>query len=117
MFKIIIYILLALAAFVAVQIIRRKRIESKQYKEFLLIFKNQNISLPTLKFGSSYSWPTFTVTFANQVDYEFAEKHKMFDLFDSKIESFYDSDFKADMAIYYKYPGKKITAGGIELEV
>jgi hypothetical protein len=96
---------------------RKRKNENEQYAELLLVFKDNNIALPEIKLGSSYGWTTYVVTFANKSDYEYAEQNKLFELFDKKVESFHGSDFKADMAVYYKYPGKKITVGGLDLEV
>ena len=107
--KIFIYILLALLVVIAILIFRRNQVKSKQYKDFLSVFENPNITMPQLKFGWSYSWPTFNVQFLNKADYEYASQNKLLELFDAKIEAYYNSDFKADMAIYYSYPGKKVT--------
>ena len=96
---------------------RHRKNNKEQYEELLQVFKDKNIVLPDIKLGSSYGWTTYTVTFANKNDYEYAEQIKLFELFDKKAESFHGADFKADMAVSYKYPGKKITVGGIDLEV
>ena len=96
---------------------RKRKNDNEQQNELLLVFQDNNIALPEIKLGSSYGWTTYVVTFASKSDYDYAEQNKLFTLFDRKVESFHDSDFKADMAVYYKYPGKKITVGGLDLEV
>ena len=96
---------------------RKRKNNKEQHEELLLVFKDKNIVLPEIKFGSSYGRTTYTVTFVSKSDYDYAEQNKLFQLFDKKVESFYGADFKADMAVYYKYPGKKIIVGGVDLEV
>jgi hypothetical protein len=107
MLKISIFLFILLIGYVGFQIFRKKRLESRQYKEFLSVFENQNITLPVLKFGWTYSWPTFTVMFANQVDFEYATQNKMCEQFNRKIEAFYNSEFEAERAIIYNYMDKK----------
>jgi hypothetical protein len=109
MLKIFIYLFVLLIGYLGFQMFRRKRLESIQYKEFLSVFENQDITLPVLKFGWSYSWPTFTVMFANKADFEYAAENKMCELFNKKIEAFYDAEFDVEMAISYDYKGRKVT--------
>jgi len=96
---------------------RHRKNNKEQHEELLQVLKDKNIVLPEIKLGSSYGWTTYTVTFASKSDYEYAEQNMLFQLFDKKVESFHGADFKADMAVYYKYPGKIITVGGVDLEV
>ena len=109
MLKIFISFFVLLIGYIAFKKLSKKRLESKQYKEFLLVFEDQNITLPSLKFGWTYSWPTFAVMFASKADFEYAMENKMCELFNRKIEAFYDSEFKADMAISYQYQGQEVT--------
>ena len=77
--------------------------ERKQYKQFLDVFQEQPIKLPTLEFGSSYQWPTFTVTFQNKSDYMFAKQNGLFKVYNDRIQKFYARDFQADLAVTYTY--------------
>jgi len=83
--------------------LRRKMVERKQYKQFLDVFENQPIKLPALKFGMIYAWPTFTVTFQDKSDYEFAERNGLFKTFNDRIQKFYDKEFRADSAVTYRH--------------
>ena len=83
--------------------IKNKFIQLRQYREFSLIFKNHSITMPTLKFGYSYSWPTFLVTFVSYTDYEYAENSKLFIAFKDKIQAFYSEDFDVNLAVSYTY--------------
>ena len=101
------YISLLIFVIIAIVYFRRNRTESRQYRDFLKVFQHTEISIPTLKLGSSYSWPTFSITFANKEDYEFAERNGLFDKFKNRIKSYYDSQFDPDRAVYFTYPGQK----------
>lgn len=109
MLCIILSIILLFVCWIVVYNLRRKYTQLKQRKEFQLLFKKHSIALPKLEFGSSYSWPTFVVTFANKSDYDYAEETQLFIQFKEKIQSFYDQNFSADAAIYFTYPEKTVT--------
>jgi hypothetical protein len=47
--------------------------------------------------------------FANKADFEYAAENKMCELFNKKIEAFYDAEFDVEMAISYDYKGRKVT--------
>ena len=74
-------------------------------KEFENVFKNTQIKLPTLKIGSSYSWPTFDITFSTKEDLEFAESRGLIQQFKNRIRTYYDKEFDPDRAIYCTYVG------------
>ena len=74
-------------------------------KIFNGIFKDSRIQKPTLKLGSSYSWPTFDITFSTREDLEFAEKSGLIEKFKNKIKTRYTKDFDPDRAIYCTYVG------------
>lgn len=99
-FLIIVLAIFGLGLFFRLQ---RKMTEQKQYKQFLGVFERQPIKLPTLKFGAIYAWPTFTVTFQNKTDYEFAKKNGLFEAFNDRIQKFYDREFRADLAVNYRH--------------
>jgi len=114
------YIIL-IVSFIIIRLIynywRKEKNYKEQKEELLSVFKDNNIALPEIKLGKSYGWTTYVVTFANKSDYEYAEQNKLFELFDKKVESHHSFGFKVDMSVYYKYPGKKITVGGLDLEI
>ena len=104
------YISLLILVIISILYFRRNRTESRQYREFLNVFQNTDITIPTLKFGSSYSWPTFDITFATKEDYQFAERNGLFDDFKNRIKAYYDSKFDPERAVYFTYPGQKHVA-------
>jgi hypothetical protein len=72
---------------------------------FKSVFKDSKIQKPTLKIGSSYSWPTFDITFSTKEDLEFAETSGLIKQFKNKIRTRYSKDFEPDRAIYCTYAG------------
>jgi hypothetical protein len=83
--------------------VKNKFIQLRQRRKFILLFKNHPITMPALKFGYSYSWPTFVVTFTNYTDYEYAKKNQLFTTFKNEIQSFYSADFNSDLAVSFTY--------------
>jgi hypothetical protein len=80
--------------------------KSKQYKDFLEVFQNEHIKLPTLKFGTSYSWATFEIVFSSKEDYEISKQKGLQDLFKTRIKRYYNPEFNPDLSVYYKYIGQ-----------
>jgi len=85
--------------------LKQKRSQWRLTKEFEKVFKNSPIKLPTLKIGSSYSWPTFDITFSTKEDLEFAESRGLIQQFKNRITIYYDKEFDPDRAIYCTYIG------------
>jgi hypothetical protein len=106
--KVLLFILVSILSVLGYFWFQKKRLRYKQYKEFLNVFRNEQINLPTLKFGFVYAWPTFEVTFLNKDDYEFAKQNRLLDNFKIRIKKFYDAEFNPDMAVHYKYLGTKL---------
>ncbi|MEO8765263.1 MAG: hypothetical protein ABI416_13285 [Ginsengibacter sp.] len=59
-----------------------------------------------LKVSSRYDWPAFKVTFESKGDLDFARRNKLTDDFTNRIKSYYNSDFDANMALYFTYEEK-----------
>lgn len=72
---------------------------------FKSVFNDSKIQRPTLKIGSSYSWPTFDIVFSTREDLEFAETSGLIEQFKNKIKARYTKDFDPDRAIYCTYVG------------
>ena len=83
--------------------LKQKYIQSKQKADFLKIFGDWKSSSPTLKFGSSYSWGTFKVTFQTKNDLDFATKNKLTEDFKNFIKKYYSSKFDADLAVHFTH--------------
>lgn len=97
--------LIFLLTFYVVFATRRVKNERKRQRDrFQVLFKNNSFpTTPTLEFGSSYGWPTFTVTFSSKADFDLAKERKLLDMFEKEIASFYKSDFEPNLAISFKY--------------
>ncbi|NOS91902.1 MAG: hypothetical protein HOP30_08265 [Cyclobacteriaceae bacterium] len=83
--------------------LRNNRIRNKQFKDFEDVFSQSGAKLPVLDFSSSYSWPTFTITFETKEDMELAEHNGQVDEFKKRMKSYYDSAFDPDRAIVSRY--------------
>jgi hypothetical protein len=79
--KIFLGLILAIIVLFIFAYLRQRYVRSKQYADFLKIFGDWKSSLPTLKFGSSYGWATFKVTFKSKDDLDFASRNKLTDDF------------------------------------
>ncbi|WP_419803423.1 hypothetical protein [Mucilaginibacter sp.] len=100
--KIIVGFFLAIAGLFIYGYLKQKYIQSRQNEDFLKIFGDYN-SLPTLEFGSSYSWSTFKVIFQNKTDLDFATKNKLTDDFKNCIKSYYGPKFDVDLAVNFMH--------------
>ena len=117
----ILYLALIIAVLIAFRWLTGDRTKSKQTKDFEGIFRSPHINLPTLKFGSSYAWPTFTITFRTKEDCEFALTSGLLEGFKEKLKTYYDKDFDPDRAVFYTYvgdmtPWKHITVDKLETD-
>ena len=99
----ILYIVFIILVLAGVGWLKQKISQRRLTKVFMTVFKDAQIKLPTLKIGSSYSWPTFDITFSAKEDLEFAETSGLIRQFKDRIASRYSKDFDSDRAIYCTY--------------
>src|SRR5688572_28400582 len=95
----ILYIIFIVLVLVGLGWLKNKITQLTLTKDFKSVFKNAQIELPTLRIGSSYSWPTFDITFSTKEDLEFAESSGLVSQFKNKIRMRYSKDFNPDKAI------------------
>jgi hypothetical protein len=101
----ILYIVFIILVLVGVGWLKQKISQRSLTKVFRSVFKDSQIQLPTLKIASSYSWPTFDITFLTKEDLEFAETSGLIKQFKNRIRSRYTKDFDPDRAINCTYVG------------
>lgn len=101
----IVYIAFIILVLVGLGWLRHKINQWNLTNIFNGVFKDSQIQKPTLKIGTSYSWPTFDITFATREDLELADKSGLIEKFKSKIRTRYTKDFDPDRAIYCRYIG------------
>jgi hypothetical protein len=99
----IVFIILALAGLGWLKQVLR---QANLYRILKRLFKRSHIRPPTMKMGSSYSWPTFHITFSTKEDLELAEVNGLINQFKERLKSRYGGDFDPDMAVYCKYVGQ-----------
>jgi hypothetical protein len=101
----IVYIVFIILVLVGLGWLKHKINQWNLTNVFNGVFKDSQIQNPTLKIGTSYSWPTFDITFSTREDLEFAEKSGLIEKFKNKIRTRYTKDFDPDRAIYCTYVG------------
>jgi hypothetical protein len=73
--------------------IKLRIVQSKQKKSLREVFERHNLIVPRLQFGSHYWWPTFTVIFNSQKEYDRAKARGIFEEFKASIGAFYNKEF------------------------
>lgn len=94
-------VLLFLYFFYSSQKYRKQR--KKQTKLFHEIFECRQITMPTIKFGFAYAWPTFKITFQNESDLRTAKQLGRCKKFEDEIENMYGPPFESKYAITYVF--------------
>lgn len=100
-----VYIVFIILVLVGLGWLKHKISQWSLTRVFKGVFNDSPIQKPTLRIGSSYSWPTFDITFSTKEDLEFAETSGLIKQFKNKIRTRYTKDFDPDRAIYYTYVG------------
>jgi hypothetical protein len=101
----IVYIAFIILVLVGLGWLKHKISQWNLTKVFNGVFRGSQVRQPTLKIGSSYSWPTFDITFLTKEDLELAKSSGLIDQFKNRIRSRYTKDFDPDRAIYCTYVG------------
>jgi hypothetical protein len=101
----ILYIVLLIGFSIGLQLVKHKRIQSRQVKDLEETFKNSQIKSPSLKIDTSYGWTTFSITFSSKEDMDFAESRGLIGQFKKRIEKYYDKKFDPDRAVFCTYIG------------
>lgn len=58
---------------------------------------------PTLEFGASYGWPTFTIIFNTKAEFETAKEKMLLQRFGQEMADIYGDEFRREVAITYKF--------------
>ncbi len=101
----LVYIIFIVGVLVGLLWIKQKLNQRTITKDFERIFKDSQIKLPNLRLGTSYSWPTFDITFSTKDEMELAQTTGLIDKFKEKLKPKYSKDFDADRAVYCSFVG------------
>lgn len=101
----VVYIVLIIMVLVGFGWLKHKIWEWSLIWVFENVFNDSRIQTPILRITSSYSWPTFDITFLTRKDLEFAETSGLIRTFKNKIRARYPKDFDPDRAICCTYVG------------
>ena len=82
----------------------RWRIESLKAKKILShVFRGQDLPLPHLLLGTSYSWPTFKITFDSSETFRRAHERGLLTNFEQQLRQLYGTEFDPSRAVTYLY--------------
>lgn len=99
------------AIWAAVCIVQSRREKARLLVVFGAAFRDIDYPEPTLKTGSSYSYPTFTITFATEEDMKAAQADGCLGIFKQSISELYghcgseSNPFDAARAVWATYIG------------
>jgi hypothetical protein len=86
------------------QFLKNEKIDPRQHEELYNIFEQHPIKPPIIEIQKITWLPTFTVTFFNKSDYEYAKNNGLIERLNSKIKNkFYDTEFPIKQAITYRW--------------
>lgn len=99
------------AIWVGVCIVRSRREKARLVVAFRAAFRDLDYPEPTLKTGSSYGFPTFTITFATEDNMKTAQRDGRLGIFKRSISELYghcgseSNPFDASRAVWETYIG------------
>ncbi|MBL7871102.1 MAG: hypothetical protein JNM78_05790 [Cyclobacteriaceae bacterium] len=97
-------LVLPLFALLGYQLFKKRKIDQKQHIELHDVFDRHPIKSPILEIQEITMLPTFTVTFFDESDYEYAKNNGLFERFNNRIKNkFFDTEFPVEHAITYRW--------------
>ncbi len=86
------------------QLFKKRKIDRQEHEDLYDIFDRHPIKPPILEIQKITWLPTFTVTFSDKCDYEYAKSNGLFERFNSRIQKqFYDTEFPIENAVKYQW--------------
>jgi len=83
---------------------KKEKIDRQEHEDLYDIFDRHPIKPPILEIQKITWLPTFTVTFSDKSDYNYAKSNGLIERFNSKIKKqFYDTDFPVENAVKYRW--------------
>jgi hypothetical protein len=101
--KIILVTILIVACWICYNIILKQIDIKKCRKAMVRVFPIEKITVPKLKTGTSYWYPTVEITFRNQQDFDYAKDNKLFEKYLAEIQLIYSGikSFEAERAVTF----------------
>lgn len=86
------------------QLIRKRKIDRQEHEDLYDIFDRHPIKPPILEIQKITWLPSFTVTFSNKPDYEYAKNNGLIERLNSRIQKqFFDTEFPVEQAVKYRW--------------
>jgi hypothetical protein len=86
------------------QLLRKRKIDRQEHEDLYDIFDRHPIKPPILEIQKITWLPTFTVTFSDKSDYEYAKNNGLIERLNSRIQKqFYDTEFPIEQAVKYRW--------------
>ena len=83
---------------------KKEKIDRQEHEDLYDIFDRHPIKTPILEIQKITWLPTFTVTFADKSDYDYAKSNGLFESFNSRIKKqFYDTEFPVESTVTYRW--------------
>jgi hypothetical protein len=106
--KVILFILSAIVLLGMYNYISKQLQISRCRKAVVAIFSVKGITVPAFKSGASYWYPTITIIFEYQQDFDYAKEQGLLKEYLQKVESVYKNinGFEAERAVLFQCQGK-----------
>jgi len=86
------------------QLCKKRKIDRQEYEDLYDIFDRHPIEPPILEIQKITWLPTFTVTFSDKSDYEYAKSNGLVERFNNRIKKqFFDTEFPIENAVKYRW--------------
>jgi len=86
------------------QLSKKRQVDRQEHADLYDIFERHPIKPPILEIQKITWLPTFTVTFSDKSDYEYAKNNGLFETLNNRIKKqFYDTDFPVENAVKYRW--------------
>lgn len=83
---------------------KKEKMDQKENMDLYEVFAGHPIKTPTLEIQKITWLPTFTVTFFDEADYEYAKSNGLFEKLNSRIKRrFYDTGFPVEQTVKYRW--------------
>ena len=83
---------------------KKRKIDRQEHEDLYDIFDRHPIKPPILEIQKITWLPTFTVTFSDKSDYEYAKSNGLIERLNSRIKKqFYDTEFPVENAVRYRW--------------
>jgi hypothetical protein len=97
-------VIFGLVGVLVYQFLKKKKIDRQEHEDLYIIFNRHPIKPPIIEIHKITWLPTFTVTFTDKSDYDYAKSNGLFERLNGRIKKqFYDTEFPVENAVNYRW--------------